>query len=145
MYQECGGLNWWITTATDSGKWLHANYPQAYFPKDHRRSYAQNICAHLNLHANYGGAWLVGWAIDAKKLIYIWKDQEGDIQLIGDCERPWWVIREWPLTGWENQAHAAYAQWYEHMEVLDRKNDQKVNLARINPNPKTKVKNNFKH
>lgn len=145
MFQESVGQNWWITAQTQNKKWMHASYPENYLPVEVRRAYAQGVCNHINSAANYGGAWLVGWAFGAKKLILIWKDSDGDIQALGDCVKPWWVISEWPMDVWLDMANGIYTQWYSHMESIDRKKDQTIKLAQAIPNPKTRVRNNFKH
>lgn len=129
MFLECHGANWWLTTVTTHGKFLHAANPDTLIPDEEKQDYAHKVCRYMNKKAHYGGAWLVGWVDDSKAFMCIWKDEDGDIQTMIDCIRPWSVISKWPLGSWAGKAHKAYEFWYDMKEAVAAKKDQQVKLA----------------
>jgi len=129
MFLECHGANWWLSTITRNGKFLHAANPKKYVPDEEKQEFAHNVCTVMNRKAHYGGAWLVGWVDDGNALMCVWKDQDGDIQTMVDCIRPWSVISEWKIESWAGKAHKAYEMWYDMQDAVQAKAHQQIKLA----------------
>jgi hypothetical protein len=133
MMEESEGRPWWVTGLTPHGKFIHANFPESYFPKPERQAYAHHICYELNKQLHYGGTWLAGWLHGGNRFYLLWKDRDGDIQIPIDCDKPWHIIRQWPVDSWLNNANAAYETWFQIMEQIEANQDQTVKLAQDRP------------
>ena len=129
MFLESHGANWWLTTVTSDGKFLHAGSTPDYAPDEARQDYAHKVCRYMNKKAHYDGAWLVGWVDDANAFMCVWKDSDGDIQIMIDCIRPWSVVSKWPMGTWAGKAHKSYEYWYDKEQAIDASPEQQVKIA----------------
>lgn len=135
MMLETRGANWWISTMNTEGKFLHAANPADYIPDEEHQELAHKICIMMNRKAHYNGAWLVAWVDNSSALMCIWKDEDGDIQIMVDCIKAWSVMSKWPLESWAGKAHKAYEFWFDAKEAVAAKVHQQVKLAQGQRNP----------
>lgn len=128
FFAESGGLPWWATAITHDGKALEAAHTPGHRPSQRRIDYAHQVLRAVNREAAYGGAWLAAW-VGPSTFVLTWKDRDGDIQLQHSCDKPWHLLREWPVATWIEKAHQMYGMWFELEEAKDARPDQSTKLA----------------
>lgn len=138
MLLEANGDTFWICTNLADGRFIHASdngFQQPYMPPQKKVHYAQKIVAFLNKQASFGGAWLAGWLFRDRRFYLLWKDEDGDLQIPVECDKPWVAIRNWNVEDWERQAVTAYEAWCQVMEDIDVPKDAQVKLAQGQKRP----------
>lgn len=127
---ESPGRDFWIGTYTADGRWIYCSSQlDRWATPPSKQKYAMDVCKHLNRQCAAGGAWLVGWTLEARRFYLLWKDGDGDIQIPIDCDKPFIVIRDWPMHTWENMATAALGVWSEWHRNQEHGKGQQVKRA----------------
>ena len=101
-----------------------------------RLRWADIVCRALNKGARQGGTWIVAWCepqdrIDRtpKRVLFLWKDGDGDVPICFDCVEPFEDIVSWGPLYWEVHAHKALQQWREHLRDVEVRPDQMIKAA----------------
>lgn len=127
---ESPGLPYWIGTYTAEGKWIYCSSEQdRWAPQPFRQEYAMAVCKHVNLQAANGGAWLVGWIRGGREFYLLWKDEDGDIQIPIECDKPFVVLMGYTVYNWENLCNEAFGVYCEAKRALEMTKDQQVKRA----------------
>lgn len=129
MFSEFPGETWWLCAQLADQKLIYGSYNNHYEPRPARKDYAESVLRHVNRTAGYGGAWMCGWVRDERLFYLLWKDEDGDIQVPIECEKPWFRIREWKVEDWEGQCHMAVQTYLEFIQNLELQTGQTVKLA----------------
>jgi hypothetical protein len=131
---ESGGMDFWIGTYTDDGKWIWCSSANdTWAPSVARQEYARRVCAVLNREAAHGGAWLVGWTKGGREFYLLWKDKDGDIQIPIECNKPFFILSKWSPQDWVRQAEVAIGIWKEWKRDLELADGQEKKVAQGEP------------
>lgn len=128
MFVESGGAPWWVCVLTSDGKFMERSHDTVHEPELPMCGFARRVCTALNKHVSNGGAWITAW-IDEKRFYYLWKDRDGDIHVVIECDRPFFIIKEWETDLWCAHAQAAWEQWREFYSDVDVGAQNQIRLA----------------
>lgn len=123
--------NWnpfWACADRPDGKLIVTGY-QNCLPPIAKQEYARNVMRHLNKTIANNGAWVAAWLYNGRRFYLLWKDHDGDIQIPIECDKPFFIIREWTMDEWFKHATAALGIWSEFHKNLDAGKGQQKKVA----------------
>jgi hypothetical protein len=127
LEQEGQGQNWTAWVITYDGnlyvkRQAHAA-PDAVWPSDEKRGFARDLVIRLNREVPYMGAWVVAWFGD-QRWAMLWKDHDGDLQVVIFNDEPWARQKGTPIEKWLADAEAGVRKWVAVQEGLALKPTQ---------------------
>lgn len=127
---ESPNLAYWVGCYTPEGRWIFCSSERDHWaPKSYRQEYAMRVCRHVNKQASHGGAWLVGWIRGGREFYLCWKDNQGDIQIPIECDKPFVALMHFTDFDWENHCNHAFSVYSEQQRALELTKSQQVNVA----------------
>jgi hypothetical protein len=122
LYFESQG-HYWVCAQLQNGRFRQRGTDLLqggnWSPGEEKKSYARRVCAAMNKHCRHGGLWFVCWIHDGMQFFLLWKDADGDIHIPIECDKPWIVIREWPMAVWERHGEEAWEAWREVWKAVE--------------------------
>lgn len=118
----------WCCADTAEGK-LIVTGDQNCIPPIAKQEFARDVMRHLNRSISNDGAWITAWLYNGRRFYMLWKDRDGDIQIPIECDRPFFVIRNWQMDDWFKHATAAVGVWSEWHKNLDATKSQGKKVA----------------
>lgn len=114
LEQEGQGQNWLAWILTYDGTLYVKQRPIAALdptlPDEEKRDFARKLCIRLNREVPYMGAWVVAWYGD-RRWTMIWKDHDGDKQVVIFNDEPWARQKGTPIEKWLADAQAGVLKW----------------------------------
>jgi hypothetical protein len=121
LCSEAGRGGWWAVVMRSNGT-LHfrKDFPHTALPEDEKRDYAKRLCIALNHElAHYNGVWVVAWVDDARKIVMLWKDVDGDHQVTLFDDETWLRMKKKPIEWHVGNGEVLIRKWvYEFQKRL---------------------------
>ena len=113
---------YWLCVLRSNGEFKYWGSHSEDDPPEDKRFYCRSILESLNRYHNCGGAWVGGWVhIGWKEMFFVWKDEDGDIQVAISTEgQSWPEIQKSTTDNWRQRAMAAHEMW-ERKIAFERK------------------------
>jgi len=123
----------WMAVLHGDGEWFYWTKYPGEIPPRVKRNYTRDVLEYLNREAHFDGGWIGGFTHEHWPHFYLmWKDSDGDIQLVIDSaatRTAWPEIQRWEPTDWAGHASQAYLQWAELQEPIQLIGGQTVKHA----------------
>lgn len=114
LNQEAEPQDWWAVivlrdgeTATFTGR--------GFQPSRGIQAWSDDLCRRLNREIHYQGCWTVAWLNDGQTFCTVWKDPDGDIQVIAADNLNWRHLNKVPLEKIVANCDQAIDHWTEQM------------------------------
>jgi len=119
------GGGWWAAVQRTNGDvHRYANTKLVIDPTDDQQAWQMTLLRLLNREIHHMGAWVVGWTHDNTRAIWMWLDNDGDVQFTTDNDERWAVQSSTDNLTWVSQCEDSWQHWYHFMrEVLDPHED----------------------
>jgi hypothetical protein len=124
ILEESDGTPWWALILRQDGQLHKAADPRicrtdnqdgVIPPGGDKQRFARDLVVELNRRAAYDGAWVVFWCEGADhwaRLAYLWKDRDGDKQVLCDTDDVWPRVRAAGVDKWVEDGDAAVRKWH---------------------------------
>lgn len=134
--REARERGWWAVMTGEDGSLIETSSNPihgmqfGYAPDDERKTFARDICTVANKHAHYNGVWSVVWFRKGRRFALVWKDWDGDIQIMADEETPFWKFKNISLDHWSRHCDEMIRVWITTvLKDLNLTSDETVRLA----------------
>jgi len=116
-----GAGGWWAAVQRTNGE-IHrfTNGRLLLDPTADQTIWQLDVLKILNHEIPHDGAWVVGWTHGNTRAIWLWLDQDGDVQFTVDNEESWETQAGTEMLHWIEQCEQGWSYWFHYMrEVLD--------------------------
>lgn len=123
------GSSWYACVTFSSGRQtMRGLYPTTPGPNHHVRDTMLRTAARLNRDLHHEGCWIVAWHLE--RLVFMWRDWDGDLGTMVQVDEPWPRIRHWSVVEFCDRVETSFEAFREMLRKVELKPEHTIQQAR---------------
>jgi len=122
------GTSWYVAVTYSDGRVIMRGLTdRTPGPNFHVRETMLRTAAKLNRDLHHNGCWIVAWHLD--RLVFMWRDWDGDLAFMTQIDEPWPRIRSWPVVEFCERVECSFEAFREHLRKVELKPEHLIKRA----------------
>lgn len=122
------GTSWYACVTFASGRMVTRGINRTTpGPNNQVRDTMHRTAAKLNRDLHHNGCWIVAWHFD--RLIFLWRDWDGDLAFMTQIDEPWPRIQRWSVIEFCDRIEASFEAFREMLRTVELKPEHTIKKA----------------
>jgi len=122
------GTSWYACVTFSSGRMvMRGNDRTTPGPNHQVRDTMQRTAAKLNRDLHHKGCWIVAWHFE--RLIFMWRDWDGDLCFMTQIDEPWPRIQRWSVVEFCDRVETSFEAFRDMLRAVEIKPEHTIKKA----------------